>query len=110
MTNLRNNGFAADEIRRDEGFAERHVLNDNGGLSSFHHFEEEEEGSNRAKMIGGALVVALLLGGAGHLYVLRRHFDAANHRRDAGESAGSDGVQHASSGACAGRRPCSADG
>jgi hypothetical protein len=70
MTNLRNNGFAAseplsDEIRRDEGFAENHVLNDNGGLSSFHHFEEEEEGSGKAKMIGGALVVALLLGGAG---------------------------------------------
>src|ERR1700744_1231198 len=72
MSDLRNNGFSdsapvtmSEEIRRENSFGEQHVLNDNGGLSSFHHFEEEEEGSNKAKMIGGALVVALLLGAAG---------------------------------------------
>jgi hypothetical protein len=71
MSDLRNDGFndsapatMSEEIRR-ENLDERHVLNDNGGLSSFHQFEEEEEGSNKAKMIGGALVVALLLGAAG---------------------------------------------
>ena len=58
--------LVSEEIRRaDNGFGEQHVLNDNGGLSSFHHFEEEEEGGSKAKLIGGALVVALLLGAAG---------------------------------------------
>ena len=72
MNELRNNGFrdsapmVSEEIRRtDTGFGEKHVLNDNGGLSGFHHFEEEEKGSNKAKLMGGALVVALLLGAAG---------------------------------------------
>lgn len=72
MSDLRNNSFdesapvvMSEEIRRENGFGEQHVLNDNGGLSGFHHFEEEEEGSNKAKMFGGALVVALLLGAAG---------------------------------------------
>ena len=54
-----------EEIRRIDGFGEKHVLNDNGGFSSFHHFEQEDEGSNRTKLIGGALVVALLLGAVG---------------------------------------------
>ena len=72
MNNLRSKSFndsvpvAPEEIRRsDNGFAEQHVLNDNGGLSSFHHFEEKEEGGTQGKLIGGALVVALLLGAAG---------------------------------------------
>ena len=55
-----------EEVRRaDTGFGEKHVLHDNGGLSSFHHFEEEEKGSGVGKLMGGALVVALLLGAAG---------------------------------------------
>ena len=53
MTGFRDDDFSAsmpasDEIRQ-EGWAEKHVLIDNGGLSSFHHFEEEEEGSGKAK-------------------------------------------------------------
>lgn len=72
MNNLRSKSFndtvpmASEEIRRtDSGFGERHILNDDGGLSSFHRFEEEEEGGTQGKLIGGALVVALLLGAAG---------------------------------------------
>jgi hypothetical protein len=58
--------IAPQEIRlADNGVGERHVLNDNGGLSSFHHFEENEEGGSQGKLIGGALVVALLLGAVG---------------------------------------------
>jgi hypothetical protein len=72
MNNLQSRSFndsvpiASEEVRlADNGFAERHVLNDNGGLSSFHHFEEKEAGGNRGKLIGGALVAALLLGAVG---------------------------------------------
>ena len=72
MSDLRNNSFQgsapmmSEEFHRSEGgFGEKHVLHDNGGLSSFHHFEEAEKGSSQGKLIGGALVVALLLGAAG---------------------------------------------
>src|SRR5580704_7997915 len=77
MTDFRNNGFNASTPVATEGFGEKHVLNDNGGLSGFHHFEEEEEGSGRAKLIGGALVVALLMGGAG-LYMFSGSSTSAN--------------------------------